>query len=75
MAKNNKRDVLLGCFLTIFIWIINAYWAIDGRVMWLGQLGWQRIITTPTEAIIIGILAPFVVAGCLWLSKNGRKEI
>ena len=73
--KNNKKELLLGCLINAVIWGINAHWATAGRVIWLGSLGWQRVITTPAEAIVIGILTPFMIVGCLWLSKNGRKEI
>lgn len=70
-----KRDIIIGCVIVAIMWIINAYWAIVGRWMWLSNLGWQQIITSPGEAIALGILIPLFVFGLLWCSKNGRKEI
>lgn len=71
----SKKDTIAGCVITAIMWIINAYCATIGRWMWLSNLGWQRIITSPGEALVIGILMPLFVFGLLWCSQNGRKEI
>ena len=72
--KENKKELIFGICLTLFMWAVNAQWAIIGRMVWLGQAGWQLAITTPVEAVLYGIFIPISVIGCMWLSKKVTKK-